>query len=147
MDESEPIRQVAALPVRQAPDGTARVMLVTTLETHRWIIPKGWPWPGEQDYFAAAEEAREEAGVLGVPSPDSIGVYSYEKRRSSGSVPVQVSVYLLHVTEELETWPEADQRTRAWFTLRDAAAAVQEEDLQALLLGLEGSDLWAESAG
>ena len=64
-------RQVGALPVRRAPDGTLLVLLVTTLQTQRWIIPKGWPWPGEQDYTAAAEEAREEAGVLGEPKPSA----------------------------------------------------------------------------
>jgi 8-oxo-dGTP pyrophosphatase MutT (NUDIX family) len=127
-------RQVAALPVRRGADGTLLVMLVTTLQTQRWIIPKGWPWPGEQDYTAAAEEAREEAGVLGEPRTESIGSYTYEKRRSSGIVPVRVSVYLLDVREELATWPESGQRQRAWFTFQDAAAIVQEPELRALLL-------------
>ena len=130
-------RQVGALPVRRAPDGSLLVMLVTTLETQRWIIPKGWPWPGEQDYTAAAEEAREEAGVLGEPKAVSIGSYTYEKRRSSGLVPVRVAVYLLEVREELETWPECEQRQRAWFTLSDAAAVVQEPELRAILLQLQ----------
>ena len=147
IDEIELGRQVAALPVRRAPDGTPHVLLVTTLQTHRWIIPKGWPWPGEPDWNAAAEEAREEAGVLGAPNPVSIGTYSYEKRRSTGAVvPVLVTVYLLSVSEELDTWPESEQRQRAWFTLRDAAAAVQEPELQQLLLRLEGANLGAEPA-
>jgi 8-oxo-dGTP pyrophosphatase MutT (NUDIX family) len=132
-------RQVAALPVRRAPDGTLLVMLVTTLQTQRWIIPKGWPWPGEHDYTAAAEEAREEAGVLGEPRAESIGSYTYEKRRSSGIVPVRVSVYLLDVREELATWPESAQRQRAWFTLEDAAAIVQEPELRELLLAFRDS--------
>ena len=51
-------RQVGALPVRRGPDGALLVMLVTTLQTQRWIIPKGWPWPNEHDYLAAAAEAR-----------------------------------------------------------------------------------------
>ena len=130
-------RQVGALPVRRAPDGSLLVMLVTTLETQRWIIPKGWPWPGEQDYTAAAEEAREEAGVLGEPKAVSIGSYTYEKRRSSGLVPVRVAVYLLEVREELETWPECEQRQRAWFIPSDAAAVVQEPELRAILLQLQ----------
>jgi len=129
--------QVGALPVRRAPDGSLLVMLVTTLETQRWIIPKGWPWPGEQDYTAAAEEAREEAGVLGDPKAVSIGSYTYEKRRASGLVPVRVTVYLLEVREELEIWPECEQRQRAWFTPSDAAAIVQEPELRALLLQLQ----------
>jgi 8-oxo-dGTP pyrophosphatase MutT (NUDIX family) len=130
-------RQVGALPVRRAQDGTLLVLLVTTLQTQRWIIPKGWPWPGEHDYTAAAEEAREEAGVLGEPKAVSIGSYTYEKRRSSGLVPVRVTVYLLDVREELETWPECERRQRAWFTPSDAAAAVQEPELRDLLLQLQ----------
>ena len=129
-------RQVGALPVRRAPDGTLLVLLVTTLQTQRWIIPKGWPWPGEQDYTAAAEEAREEAGVLGDARAASIGSYTYEKRRPTGLVPVRVTVYLLEVREELETWPECEQRQRAWFTPAEAAAAVQEPELRDLLLQL-----------
>ena len=129
-------RQVAALPVRRAPDGTLNVLLVTTLQTQRWIIPKGWPWPGQQDWAAAAAEAREEAGVLGDAREGSIGFYTYEKRRQTGPVPVRVSVYLLEVQEELETWPECELRQRAWFTLADAAEAVTEPELRALLLRL-----------
>jgi 8-oxo-dGTP pyrophosphatase MutT (NUDIX family) len=127
-------RQVGALPVRRTPDGTLLVLLVTTLQTQRWVIPKGWPWPGQQDGASAAAEAREEAGVLGEARPGSIGSYTYEKRRSSGSVPVRVAVYLLDVLEELDTWPECEVRQRAWFTPSEAAAVVQEPELRELLL-------------
>src|SRR5262245_64999186 len=74
-------RQVGALPIRRAPDGTLSVLLITTLQTQRWIIPKGWPWPGQHDWAAAAAEAREEAGVLGEAREGSIGTFTYEKRR------------------------------------------------------------------
>ena len=76
--------QVAALPIRRAPDGSLLVLLVTTLQTFRWIIPKGWPVPGKQDFAAALEEAREEAGVLGEAEAASIGSFVYVKRRASG---------------------------------------------------------------
>jgi 8-oxo-dGTP pyrophosphatase MutT (NUDIX family) len=130
-------RQVGALPVRRAPDGALLVLLVTTLQTQRWIIPKGWPWPNRQDWAAAAAEAREEAGVLGEARAASIGSFTYEKRRPTGSVPVRVSVYLLEVQEELDTWPDCERRRRAWFTLSEAAEAVQEPELRALLLQLQ----------
>lgn len=129
-------RQVGALPVRRAEDGTLLVLLVTTLQTQRWVIPKGWPWPGEHDSTAAAEEAREEAGVLGQAQKASFGSFTYEKRRSSGPIPVRVTVYVLEVDQELDTWPECQLRRRAWFTPRDAAAAVQEPELRDLLLQL-----------
>ncbi len=132
-------RQVGALPVRRGPDGTLRVLLVTTLQTQRWIIPKGWPWPDQQDFASAAAEAREEAGVLGEALEGSIGSYTYEKRRPSGPLPVRVWVYLLEVREELETWPECALRRRAWFTLGDAAEAVREPELRELLLQVKAA--------
>ena len=62
IDTMELPRQVAALPVRRNPDGSLSVLLVTSRQTRRWVIPKGWPWPKHEDHVAAAEEAREEAG-------------------------------------------------------------------------------------
>jgi 8-oxo-dGTP pyrophosphatase MutT (NUDIX family) len=132
-------RQVGALPIRRGPDGNLLVLLITTLQTQRWIIPKGWPWPGQQDCIAAAAEAREEAGVVGAACAGSIGSYTYEKRRPSGPVPVRVAVYLLEVEQELETWPECERRRRAWFSLTAAADAVTEPELRALLLGFKAS--------
>jgi ADP-ribose pyrophosphatase YjhB (NUDIX family) len=141
---NEILRQVGALPVQRSSDGSLSVLLVTTLQTHRWTILKGWPWPGRLDSDAAAEEARDEAGVLGEAGAASIGSYTYEKRRQPGPVPVLVTVYRLDVKEELDTWPECKQRRRAWFTLETAAAAVGEPELRELLLRLKAaSDSWA----
>jgi 8-oxo-dGTP pyrophosphatase MutT (NUDIX family) len=133
------LKQVGALPIRRGPDGSLLVLLVTTLQTGRWIIPKGWPWPDRRDCDAAAEEAREEAGVLGEAGIASIGSYTYEKQRRSGSVAVLVSVYLLDVTEELDTWPECERRRRAWFTLDAAVEAAGEPELRDLLLQLRAA--------
>ena len=127
------VRQVAALPVRRSPNGSLSVLLVTSRETRRWVIPKGWLWPDRDDHLAAAEEAREEAGVLGLALPNSIGSYTCCKRHPDGPIPVRVHVYLLEVREELASWPERDQRDRAWFELLDAATKVEEPELQDLL--------------
>jgi 8-oxo-dGTP pyrophosphatase MutT (NUDIX family) len=60
--------QFAALPCRTAEDGSRQVMLVTSRETRRWIIPKGWPIKGLKPPKVAAQEAHEEAGLVGVSS-------------------------------------------------------------------------------
>ena len=83
--------------------------------------------------MAAAEEAREEAGVLGSARGQSIGSYTYRKRRPAGPIAIRVYVYLLEVREELASWPEQDQRERAWFELPDAVAKVDEPELRDLL--------------
>jgi 8-oxo-dGTP pyrophosphatase MutT (NUDIX family) len=126
-------RQIAALPVRYTHDGLVLVLLVTSRETARWVIPKGWPWPDCEEWISAAEEAREEAGVLGMIHPASIGSYQYDKRQPTGALAVHVTVFRLEVTEELAAWPEGNQRKRSWFSLTEAAAVVEEPDLQNLI--------------
>jgi 8-oxo-dGTP pyrophosphatase MutT (NUDIX family) len=127
------VAQVGALPIRRNSDGTYRVLLVTSRETRRWIIPKGWPLPQQEDHAAAAQEALEEAGVLGTAYAESLGSYVYQKRRRRGAMAVRVTVYLLTVTEELADWPERQQRERAWFTPAEAADKVDEPELRDLL--------------
>lgn len=127
------LKQVAALPVRRDEAGNLQVLLVTSRETRRWVIPKGWPWPDVPDYQAAANEAREEAGIVGTTRPQSIGSYGYGKRRKGSVLDVEVAVFLLEVTFEEASWPEQGQRERAWFTPDAAARAVHEPELQALI--------------
>lgn len=130
------LKQIAALPIRRAEDGGLEILLVTSRETRRWVIPKGWPWPGLEDHRAAAEEAREEAGALGLPHTEPAGTFTYIKRRSKDAVYVEVSVYRFDVEELLDTWPEAHQRQRAWFRPEDAAGLVEEAELKVLILAL-----------
>jgi 8-oxo-dGTP pyrophosphatase MutT (NUDIX family) len=53
----------AALPYRRRPDTTVEIMLITSRDTGRWLIPKGWPAPGIEPAEAAAREAYEEGGL------------------------------------------------------------------------------------
>jgi 8-oxo-dGTP pyrophosphatase MutT (NUDIX family) len=62
----------------------AEFMLVTSRETRRWIIPKGWPKKGKSPHRSAAREAFEEAGVLGAVGRQPVGSFSYEKRLKNG---------------------------------------------------------------
>lgn len=130
-------RQIAALPVRREPDGRLSVMLITSRETRRWVIPKGWPMAKLADHVAAAIEAEQEAGIVGTIDANSVGCFEYEKRRPKGDIMVRVTVYRLDVTEELDQWPEADERRRAWFTVSAAADAVEEDGLKQLIAGLD----------
>ena len=126
-------RQVAAIPVRRTKRHGLEVLLVTSRETKRWVVPKGWPWPDVEDHDAAAGEAWEEAGVKGRVAPASIGTFTYEKRLKKGSLKLEVSVFLLEVDVVDEKWPEAKQRHRQWFALDAAIELVGEEGLKAIL--------------
>jgi len=129
-------RQVAALPVRRAADGRCEVMLITSRETRRWVIPKGWPWVGQSDARTASGEAWEEAGIEGVIQTESVGSFTYQKRKRLRSVEVSVDVFLLEVTREADDWPEREERQRVWFSPEQAAAIVDEPELGALILRL-----------
>ena len=130
------IRQVAAIPFRLREDGGLEVLLVTSRTTRRFIVPKGWPMKGKSGRRAAAIEAQEEAGVLGKAPKQPAGTYSYWKRMADGFIRVDVSVFLLQVTEELADWREAANRQRAWLPPADAALLIDEPELSTLLRDL-----------
>ncbi len=129
-------QQVGALPIRWTGD-EPRVLLVTSRETQRWIIPKGWRMRGRTNAEAAAQEALEEAGVRGRVRAKPIGRYVYAKRRPDGVEDCKITTYLLEVSEELEAFPEMDERQRAWFTLAEAEARADDEGLRGILHDLE----------
>jgi 8-oxo-dGTP pyrophosphatase MutT (NUDIX family) len=132
--DREPRAQAAALAWRPGEGGAVQVLLITSRETRRWVIPKGWPIKGLNSAQTAAREAFEEAGVKGEPSRKKLGVYHYDKRLRSGRMQrVRVSVYALKVTAEKPVWPEVEQREKLWVSPAEAAELVQEAELAALL--------------
>ena len=115
-------------------DAPVQVLLVTSRETKRWVIPKGNPEPGLAAHAAAAVEAEDEAGVRGAVCPTPLGTYRYRKRRGNGaSLMIEVDVFPLAVTQELSFWKESEERERRWVPLGEAADAVEEADLAALI--------------
>ena len=135
------MRQIAALPYRTVGARGVSVLLVTSRETKRWVVPKGNLANGGSPHVAAALEAEEEAGVLGVVCPIPLGSYRYRKRRKTGaSLMFDVEVYPLAVSEELDTWKEAAERTRRWVTLQEAAGMVEEEDLSRLIQSFNAAE-------
>jgi 8-oxo-dGTP pyrophosphatase MutT (NUDIX family) len=128
--------QAAALCLREGAKGP-EVLLVSSLTTKRWILPKGWPMSGRTLAGAALQEAWEEAGVKGSVAETAIGQYSYRKS-VKGGIPVtcRCDVFQVDVDAMLEEWPEKGRRKRAWFPLAEAAKRVDEPELKALLRGL-----------
>jgi 8-oxo-dGTP pyrophosphatase MutT (NUDIX family) len=130
--------QVAALPYRRRPDNSYEVLLVTTRGTGRWMVPKGWPMTGKSHAEAAGQEAYEEAGVRGTASPVELGRFDHEKSLfPAGSLHCTVAVFAMPVEQELTRWPERGQRTRRWFSLDEAARAVQSPDLARIIAAME----------
>ncbi|WP_375261518.1 NUDIX hydrolase [Palleronia sp.] len=124
--------QFAALPWRRN-DGRIEVLLVTTRDGDRWVIPKGWPMDGKTPAACAATEAYEEAGVIGVASERCVGVFTYRKRASEGGLPVIAAIFPLEVTRLLSDWDERKSRRRKWVSPKKAARLVSDPELARVL--------------
>jgi 8-oxo-dGTP pyrophosphatase MutT (NUDIX family) len=122
--DSAAIRQAAAIPLH-----AGRLCLVQSRSRKQWVIPKGRIEPGQTAGETALCEAWEEAGLLGVLQPDPVGSYVYEKCGQTW----HVTVYLLHVTEVSDLWPERDRRPRRWVHPPGALARVRHPGLRKLL--------------
>lgn len=126
-------QQYAALPWREGKDGL-EILLITSRETRRWVIPKGWPMITLAAHDAAAQEAWEEAGVRGEVQAIPIGAFRYHKRMKSGPPQrCRVDVYPLAVTAEEKAWPEKRQRQRRWVPAPEAARMVEEPGLRLII--------------
>jgi 8-oxo-dGTP pyrophosphatase MutT (NUDIX family) len=114
------------------------VLLVTSRDTGRWMIPKGNIKAGEMPCKAAENEAYEEAGVKGtIIGSMPLGMYTYFKRRASGQArAATVEVYLLSVKDRLKKWPERKERKLSWVSTKEAVALVEEPGIVPLLLRL-----------
>lgn len=136
-DKTGHAEQVAALCTRTI-DGKRKVLLITSRETKRWVIPKGWPMKGLTDAEAATREAWEEAGVSEFKLlKKPIGYFHYNKRMGNGvSLPTKVSVFRLKVLDMKKKFPEKGQRKLVWVSPKRAAAMVREPELKKLFLSL-----------
>ncbi|MDL2401939.1 NUDIX hydrolase [Rhizobium mayense] len=128
--------QYAAICYRKHPDlGAAQVLIVTSRESGRWIVPKGWPIKGKKPHEVAAIEAFEEAGVRGKIKKKPLGYFTYLKQLVDGNrVPCVVQLHLLEVEKICENFPERGQRRIEWVSFIEAASRVREPELKGLFL-------------
>jgi 8-oxo-dGTP pyrophosphatase MutT (NUDIX family) len=122
--------------------GQLQILLVTSRETGRWVVPKGWLIAGLTDAETAAREAFEEAGVMGKVGLTPLGSFDYDKitdRAADADVALQcrVMVFPMRVTDLRKRFPESGERKRKWFARDVAATKVDEPELQALLAGFD----------
>ena len=128
-----PGHQVAALCWRRTP--MLEILLVTTLRSHRWILPKGWADEALSLPDAAAREALEEAGMVGVVQAEPVGRYHYLKEKKAwGALPCRVDVFALRVTGQVRRFSEKGARQMVWLPPDQAAAQVSEPGLRHLIL-------------
>ncbi|MBA5778194.1 NUDIX hydrolase [Stappia sp. F7233] len=139
MGGKPPEVQCAALPWRRTEDGRIEVMIATSRDTGRWVLPKGWPHKRLTLDQSAAQEAYEEVGVVGDIAKEPFGTYMYSKGLDNGlSKRVQVAVFPMEVRGQLDEWPEQGQRRVAWVDALEAARLVDEPELSGLLRKFRG---------
>jgi 8-oxo-dGTP pyrophosphatase MutT (NUDIX family) len=128
------LTQYGVIPVRRTAESGLEVLLITSRDTRRWVVPRGNPILGKSPAESAAQEAFEEAGITGRTGPEPLGRYRYEKRRRDGrSVEAEVLLFRMDVDEVADQWPEMRQRERRWFGVEEAAVAVHETELADLI--------------
>ncbi|WP_417729348.1 NUDIX hydrolase [Roseovarius sp.] len=131
-----PNKQVAALCWRKH-KGHKEVLLITSRDSGRWVVPKGWPIAGLTAAQSALQEAWEEAGVRAdADKARYIGRFTYDKGLDSGkALPVEADLFKIRLRkgEVRDNFPEAGERRRLWVAPRKAAKLVAEPDLQEIL--------------
>jgi len=126
--------QTAALPWRSTESGAPEILLITSRDSGRWMLPKGQPMRGKTLAQAAAIEAMEEAGVEGRVKERPIGSFEHLKTHwLFGATRYRVLVHELEVERILETWPEQNERKRQWVPAAEAANLVQSKQLAKVL--------------
>lgn len=111
-----------------------RILLISSRDTGRWILPKGWPMDGRTPAEAAATEAYEEAGVDGQIFDHVLGMYYYDKGMGDDPpLPCIVTVFPMKVHRLLKNFPERAERRRKWFSPAKAAERVNEPELAKIL--------------
>ena len=117
-------QQSAVLPVYQN-----RVVLITSLRNRKWIIPKGLVAAGMTPRESAAQEAFQEAGLVGDVEGKKLGRYEY--RKWSGICSVRV--FLMQVQELLDDWEEKTLRDRRLVSPQEAREMIQNKSLRSLV--------------
>lgn len=127
--------QYAALCYRRTKkQGRLEILLLTSRDTGRWVIPKGWPMGSKPPHEVAATEALEEAGIKGIIEHDPLGCFGYGKAMPEGLVlPCEVQVHALEVTGSVKDYKEKGERKLEWVSPEEAEARVAEPGLKKLI--------------
>ncbi|MBZ7927547.1 NUDIX domain-containing protein (plasmid) [Ensifer adhaerens] len=112
------------------------VLLISGRSTGRWGIPKGHLEAGETTKGAAAREAFEEAGVVGVATEHSVGGFTYSK--DDDALVYRVRVHLIAVRAIASDYPERSVRSSRWVPASIAAYEVGQPGLRNLLVRILG---------
>ena len=130
------LKKVGVIPY-QIIDGEISILMVTSMGTGRWILPKGNLKTKESHKKGCLREAFEEAGVEGkiLKNFPMTMVMAANERNKTGQIILKTPVvfYPMRVKNEAKTWPEKKQRQRKWITLDKALDKIKSKDISSVL--------------
>jgi 8-oxo-dGTP pyrophosphatase MutT (NUDIX family) len=131
------IEQYAAICYVRLPDAI-NILLITSRQSGRWVIPKGWAMDGRAPHQVAEREAWEEAGIRGKARRKPLGYYTYLKMLDTGDkIASVVQVHLVDVAAMDVQFKEKGQRSLIWLPPHEAAGLVREPELKGLIAQVE----------
>ncbi|XP_076923454.1 nudix hydrolase 13, mitochondrial-like [Bidens hawaiensis] len=100
------------------------LLMVSSPNRDDMVFPKGGWESDETVEEAACREALEEAGVRGVLKGNALGVWEFRSKSKQEACSEEGGckgyMFVLEVTEELEAWPEQNNRSRKWVVMEEA---------------------------
>lgn len=134
------------------------VMISSSADKNRWILPKGGVEIDEPDYkLAALRETWEEAGCIGdivanlgtiedmrPPKEWNTDIASFAKNTNeviSHPPRSEFHFYEMEVTELSESFPESGKRDRKWFNYQEAKKQLLHAKRPELLIALDRSGI------
>jgi len=120
------------IPVRVHGDGSrpedVQILMISSRGGKGLCFPKGG-WEDDESVEAAAKrETVEEAGVRGALELPMLGEFPFSSGKTFADTSTSLSrgciahIFVMHVAEELEVWPESHQRMRYWCPPLEASA-------------------------
>ncbi|XP_062010459.1 nudix hydrolase 13, mitochondrial isoform X2 [Rosa rugosa] len=101
-----------------------QVLMVSSPDRDDRVFPKGGWEDDETVLEAACREAFEEAGVKGTLRETPLGVWEFRSKSRQNMCSLEGGcrgyMFALEVTEELDTWPEQQNRDREWLNIKEA---------------------------
>ncbi|KAF5843871.1 NUDIX hydrolase domain-like protein [Dunaliella salina] len=130
------------IPIRRAPleeGGEMQVLLVSSRGGKGFGLPKGGWEDDESVEDAARRETIEEAGVRGTLEEPAFGIFEFTSGKpGSQQNQCRTHMFVMHVAEELDVWPEGSERQRIWCSIEDAKRDCRHDWMR------EALDVWTQ---
>ncbi|MED6125809.1 Nucleoside diphosphate-linked moiety X motif 13 [Stylosanthes scabra] len=114
-----------------------QVLMVSSPKRDDLVFPKGGWEDDETVTEAASREALEEAGVKGILREIPLGIWEFRSKSNLDLCCLEGGckgyMFAMEVTEELDAWPEQENRSRQWLNIKQAFSLSRYEWMRSAL--------------